>query len=61
MSDLLIALGLVLAVEGTLYALFPGAMQTMMRRALELPAEQLRFGGLFALVAGVVIVWLVRG
>jgi len=61
MGDILVAVGLVLAIEGTLYALFPGAMQDMMRRALELPAERLRFGGLFALASGVFLVWLMRG
>ncbi|MEM7693696.1 MAG: DUF2065 domain-containing protein [Pseudomonadota bacterium] len=61
MGDLLVALGLVLAIEGTLYALFPGAMQDMMRRALDMPAERLRYGGLFAVGAGVFVVWLVRG
>lgn len=60
MSDLLAALGLVLAIEGTLYALAPGSMREMMARLQTVPAERLRVAGVVALAAGVGIVWLVR-
>ncbi|WP_349357635.1 DUF2065 domain-containing protein [Stappia sp.] len=61
MSELLVALGLVLALEGTLYALAPGAMKTAIRQMLDLPDQTLRTAGLVALAAGVALVWLVRG
>lgn len=61
MQDLVVALGLVLVIEGAAYALFPEGMRTMMRRALEMPPQTLRFGGLAAAVIGVAVVWLVRG
>ncbi|MEJ8474723.1 DUF2065 domain-containing protein [Roseibium algae] len=61
MSDLVVALGLVLALEGTLYALAPGGMKSMMRSALEAPEQTLRMAGLFALALGVLLVWFVRG
>ena len=61
MRDLLAAVGLVLAVEGTFYALAPQAVRAMMRRMVETPADTLRIGGLVAVAAGVGIVWLVRG
>lgn len=61
MSDLFVALGLVLALEGALYALAPKTVQSLMKRALLTPAETLRLGGLIALIAGVGIVWIVRG
>lgn len=61
MSELITALGLVLVIEGTLYALSPSKMKTMMRSALELPDQTLRYGGLAALAAGVLVVWLIRG
>jgi len=61
MSDLVLAVGLVLALEGAVYALFPGPVQTVMRQALELPPERLRLWGLAALGLGVLLVWLVRG
>jgi len=61
MSDLITAIGLVLALEGTLYALAPGGMKNMMRSALQLPDHVLRYAGLAGLAIGVAIVWLVRG
>jgi uncharacterized protein len=61
MSDLIVALGLVLALEGTLYALAPGGMKSMMRSALETPEQVLRIAGLVALALGVLLVWFVRG
>lgn len=61
MTELITALGLVLAFEGTLYALSPGAMKTMMRSALETPDHILRYTGLGVLALGVLIVWFVRG
>lgn len=56
-----VACGLVLVIEGLAYAAFPEGMRNMMRRALELPANTLRVGGLLAAVVGVALVWLVRG
>lgn len=61
MTDFLVALGLLFVLEGTLYALMPGAMKNVMRQALELPDNVLRFGGLGALASGVLLVWLVHG
>jgi hypothetical protein len=60
MYELLIAVGLVLALEGALYAGFPGAMKRMMALVQDLPDESLRNAGLAAAVAGVGIVWLVK-
>ncbi|MBO0343660.1 DUF2065 domain-containing protein [Roseibium limicola] len=60
MSDFLTALGLVLALEGTLYALAPGRMKSMMRAALESTDQALRLAGVAALALGVLIIWLVR-
>lgn len=61
MEDFLAAIGLVLVLEGVLYALFPEGMQRMMASALEMSPTMLRTGGLVAAVAGFVVVWLVRG
>ena len=61
MSDLVVALGLVLIIEGLLYAAAPGLVRRM---ALEVPhiAEQtLRIGGVAAIAIGGFVVWLVRG
>ncbi len=61
MNDLIVAIGLVLVLEGMLYAVFPGALKRMMSLVQSLPDEMLRRSGLVALALGVVIVWLVRG
>lgn len=61
MEDALLAVGLVLALEGALYALFPQAMRKALAMAAALPPDQLRIAGLAAACLGVGIVWLVRG
>jgi uncharacterized protein len=58
-NTLLMALGLVLVIEGLTYALVPGHMQTMMRRLQERPPEQLRVMGTVVMAVGVLVVWLV--
>jgi uncharacterized protein YjeT (DUF2065 family) len=61
MSDFLVAIGLVFAIEGILFAAFP----TMVKRAIahvpETPDMTLRVIGIVSAVIGVVLVWLVRG
>jgi uncharacterized protein YjeT (DUF2065 family) len=61
MEDALLALGLVLTLEGALYALFPDGMRKMMASALALAPDHLRIAGLAAAFLGVALVWLVRG
>lgn len=61
MSDLLTALGLVLVIEGAIYALFPDAMKRMTTKMLQVPSPNLKTAGLVAAGVGVGIVWLVRG
>jgi uncharacterized protein len=60
MSDFLAALGLVLAIEGILFAAFPLAAKRAMAAALETPDGRLRIVGLVSALIGVAIVWLVR-
>jgi hypothetical protein len=59
--DLLSALGLAIALEGVLYAAFPGAMRRALMSLAEISDQSLRMGGLAALALGVVVVWFVRG
>jgi len=54
------AIGLILVLEGVLYALFPEGMQRMMAQMLTLPPASLRRAGLIFAVAGCVIVWVVK-
>lgn len=60
MWEILAAIGLVLAVEGLLYAAFPAEMKRAMAQILELRPDQLRYAGLVAAVIGVAIVWVAR-
>ena len=60
MSDLVTALGLVLIIEGLVYAAAPARFKAMMARLDEIPDETLRIGGLIAVALGVAIVWLAR-
>ena len=55
------ALGLAIAIEGAVYALFPDGMKRMMAEVLQQPAAVLRTAGLAAAAFGVAMVWLVRG
>lgn len=59
--EIVSALGLVLAVEGALYAAFPSAMRRMLAALGTQNDQALRAAGLLSLLAGVVIVWMVRG
>lgn len=61
MIALVSAVGLVLAVEGALYALAPDTMRRVAAQIVSTPSETLRTIGMVALVAGVGLVWLVRG
>lgn len=58
--DFLLALGLVLVIEGLLYALVPGKLRGMMLQMQKLSDDQLRIGGVLAVATGVAAVWLVR-
>ena len=60
-DDLIAALGLVLVIEGVLYALFPDAMRRWVHLMVQQSASSLRLAGLAFAFVGLVIVRLVRG
>ncbi len=60
MSDLWVAIGLVLVLEGAMYALFPSQMIEMLRKLPEVPPAMLRAIGLVGVAIGWLVVWLVR-
>lgn len=61
MNDLIVALGLVLVLEGLLWALAPQLARRFLEMAAGTPDASLRLAGWAAVAAGAVIVWLVRG
>lgn len=58
MSQLFLALGLVLAVEGLVLALAPRRIEDALRLIAALTLDQRRRVGLLALALGVLLVWL---
>ena len=61
MSDFVVAVALLLVLEGILFAAFPTMAKRAMISAMETPDATLRIVGLVAAVLGVAIVWAVRG
>ncbi len=61
MSDLIVGVGLVLVLEGLLWALAPDMARRLLEMATQTPPATLRASGWVAVAAGVVLVWLVRG
>jgi uncharacterized protein YjeT (DUF2065 family) len=61
MSDFLVALGLVFAIEGLMFAAFPGPTKRAMQSVMDAPDSSLRVIGIASAVVGVGLIWLVRG
>ncbi len=57
MKELVIALGLLLFLEGILYALFPSKMKNMLKTIEKIDINQLRIGGLIFALIGFFIIW----
>jgi uncharacterized protein len=58
MSFVVLAIGLVLAVEGLVLALAPRRMEDALRLILTLGEDRRRMIGLAGLALGVVLIWL---
>ena len=58
---ILLALGLVLIVEGLVYALAPSLIEDLLAALRSLTLEQRRIFGFIAMVCGVALVWLASG
>jgi uncharacterized protein len=61
MREIVAAIGLILALEGVLCALFPGFVRRMAQHALQTPGDTMRVAGVVSVALGVALVWLVRG
>ncbi|GAA6181299.1 MULTISPECIES: DUF2065 domain-containing protein [unclassified Shimia] len=56
----LLALGLVLIVEGLVYALAPSVVEELLNMLRAIPETQRRFFGLAALGLGIAVVWIAK-
>lgn len=61
LNDFFLAIGLALAIEGIIYALFPDAMKRFIVQVLAQPTHSVRVSGLIIACLGVAIVWVIRG
>ena len=61
MSDLVVAFGLVLVIEGLLWALAPQTGRRLLEMLNEMAPSDVQRIGFAAVIAGVVLVWLARG
>ena len=60
MEFVLLGLGLVLVLEGLVFALAPSRLEELVRIIAEMPLETRRALGLGAVAVGVLLVWLAR-
>ena len=60
MRELLIAFGLLLFIEGILYALFPAKMKSMLKKLELVKDNQLRLSGLIFAVIGFIIIYFIK-
>ena len=61
MNDLIVGFGLVLVLEGLLWAAFPDLATKLLIAAAQTPQQSLQTAGAIAIAFGVAIVWLIRG
>jgi uncharacterized protein YjeT (DUF2065 family) len=61
MNDLVVAFGLVLVIEGSLWALSPSLGRKLLQATADAPEQALRMVGLLGVTAGVLVVWFMRG
>lgn len=61
MGDLVVGLGLVLVIEGLLWALVPDLANRMLEAVASLPQATVKTAGWCSVLAGLALVWFVRG
>ncbi|MEM6889388.1 MAG: DUF2065 domain-containing protein [Pseudomonadota bacterium] len=57
MSSILLALGLVMIIEGLAYALAPSLIERMLEALRAMPQQAVRQLGLLIAVSGLILVW----
>ena len=56
---ILVSLGMLLIIEGLLYALFPSRMKAMITSMLNMNNDKLKWGGLMSAILGFIMLWSV--
>ena len=60
MKDFVIAIGLLLFIEGLLVALFPSKIKNMLKMIENTPENKLRVSGIFFLIMGFLFIWYIK-
>ena len=60
MSTIILAIGLVLVVEGLVFALAPSRLEDVLEALRSMPPETRRLMGLGALAVGVFLIWVAK-
>jgi uncharacterized protein YjeT (DUF2065 family) len=60
MKDLILALGLLLFIEGLFFAIFPTRIKNMLKAIEKISETKLRGMGIFFLILGFLIVWYIK-
>ena len=53
------SIGLLLIIEGLLYAVFPNRMKSLINKMTEMPNDTLKWGGIASALLGLMIMWTV--
>tara|TARA_B100000029_G_scaffold218037_1_gene215834 strand:- start:205 stop:393 length:189 start_codon:yes stop_codon:yes gene_type:complete len=53
------SIGLLLIIEGLLYAVFPNRMKSLISKMTEMSNETLKWGGIASALLGLMIMWTV--
>tara|TARA_B100000214_G_scaffold15738_1_gene10880 strand:- start:739 stop:924 length:186 start_codon:yes stop_codon:yes gene_type:complete len=61
MTEFIIAIGLILFIEGLICALFPSKIKNMSKLIEAMPTNNLRIIGLVFTMIGFVVIWYVKG
>ena len=59
-ADFLIGVGMLLVIEGLLFAAAPGWMRKAMESVLHTPDTILRLSGIGTAIVGLIVIWLIR-
>lgn len=59
-SDFLVGVGILLVIEGLMFAAAPVFLKRAMKNAMETPDTILRAAGIGSAVVGLFVIWLIR-